>query len=136
MGEVKKYAVEPLKCWGKAKELRQSYYESYVKAHERGGIRWAGSAWAPYSLPAGLGDDVYMLTGEPYGATVSFYTGFAAKCEETAEKAGTARDLCAYLMNYWGSILLNKFILPHGTIIDEFPKPDFYLSRPYLLRPC
>ena len=121
-------AVEPLKCWGRAKELRRKYYESYVKAHERGGIRWAGSAWAPHSLPAGLGDDVHSLTGEPYGASVAVFPDFCARCEDTVDRAGIARDLCAYLRNYWGAVLLDKFILPDGTIIDEFPKPDFYLS--------
>ena len=38
------YPTEPLKLWDKAKELRLKYYENYAKAHEKGGLRWAGGA--------------------------------------------------------------------------------------------
>src|SRR4030042_1169155 len=39
---------------------------------------------------------------------------------EATEKAGYARDLCSYMRNYWGSVILNKYA--YG---GEFPKPDF-----------
>jgi hypothetical protein len=63
------YPTEQLKCWKKAKELREQYYINFAKAKEKGGIRWSGSAWAFDAIPAGLGNDVYSLTGEPYGAS-------------------------------------------------------------------
>ncbi|MFX1269454.1 MAG: benzoyl-CoA reductase, bzd-type, subunit O, partial [Promethearchaeota archaeon] len=66
-----KYPTESLKCWNKAKTLRENYYKDFAEAHEKGGLRWAGGAWSFDAIPAGLGDDVYSLTGEPYGATVA-----------------------------------------------------------------
>ncbi|MFX0006939.1 MAG: benzoyl-CoA reductase, bzd-type, subunit O, partial [Candidatus Hermodarchaeota archaeon] len=74
-------------------------------------------------IPAGLGDDVYSLTGEPYGATVAFNDKLALECHEATEARGFARDLCSYMRNYWGSILINKYAWPQFS--EEFPKPDF-----------
>lgn len=121
--ENTKYPMEPLKCWNSAKTLREKYYEDYAKAHDQGGLRWAGGAWAFDAIPAGLGDDVYSLTGEPYGATIAFNDKFAIECHEATEARGFARDLCSYMRNYWGSVLLNKYAWP--MFADEFPKPDF-----------
>ncbi|UCE44154.1 MAG: benzoyl-CoA reductase, bzd-type, subunit O [Candidatus Bathyarchaeota archaeon] len=115
-----KYKTKPLDCWNEAKQLRKDYYDNFARAQEKGGIRWAGGAWSFSAVPAGLGDDVYSLTGEPYGATVAFNKEFAEKCHEAAEAKGYARDLCAYMRNYWGSIILNKYAWG-----GEWPKPDF-----------
>ncbi len=123
--EVKEYPSEPLKCWNEAKNVRKNYYDDYLHAHEKGGLRWAGGAWAFSSIPAGLGKDVYCITGEPYGATIAFYKDFASKCHDATEAAGFPRTLCAYMRNYWGSILLNKYILTDGTVVDDYPPPDF-----------
>jgi len=128
MTEQKKYQTEPLKCWNKSKELRAKYYEDYVQAKEKGGLRWSGSAWAFHSLPAGLGHDVYSVTGEPYGATSAYFSDFSLQCLQTAEKAGIARDLCGYLRNYWGGIILDKFMMPDGSVLGEWPKADFLFS--------
>jgi len=118
-----KYPTERLKCWNSAKTLREKYYEDYAKAHERGGLRWAGGAWSFDAIPAGLGEDVWCLTGEPYGATVAWNKEFATECQEAIEAKGYARDLCSYMRNYWGSVLLNKYAWPEFS--EEFPKPDF-----------
>jgi benzoyl-CoA reductase subunit B len=115
-----KYKTKPLDCWNDAKQLRANYYENFVNAHERGGIRWAGGAWSFSAVPAGLGDDVYSLTGEPYGATVAFNKDLAAKCHDAIEAKGYARDLCAYMRNYWGSIVLDEYAWG-----GEWPKADF-----------
>ncbi len=115
-----KYQTEQLKCWNKAKEIRLDYYKNFAEAHEKGGLRWAGGAWSFDAIPAGLGDDVYPLTGEPYAASVAWNKDFALKCHEAVEKAGYARDLCSYMRNYWGSIILNQYVFG-----GEFPKPDF-----------
>lgn len=120
MSEKAKYKTEPLKCWNKAKEIRQKYYEDYAKAHENGGIRWAGGAWSFDAIPAGLGTDVHSITSEPYGASIAFNKDFSLRCLEATEKAGYARDLCSYMRNYWGSILLNEYAFG-----GPFPKPDF-----------
>jgi benzoyl-CoA reductase subunit B len=123
--QLKEYPTEPLKCWDQAKNLRKNYYEDYLHAHEKGGLRWAGGAWTFSAIPAGLGNDVYCITGEPYGATVAFFKDFAGKCHDATEAAGFPRTLCAYMRNYWGSILLDKFVLTNGTVVDGYPAPDF-----------
>jgi benzoyl-CoA reductase subunit B len=115
-----KYPSEPLKLWGKAKALREQYYRNYALAKEKGGIRWSGSAWALDALPAGLGTDVYSLTGEPYAASIAHDRKFAKECMEAAEAYGFAHDLCAYMRIYWGGMHINKYLFG-----GEFPKPDF-----------
>ena len=118
-----KYPMEPLKCWNNAKVLRENYYKDFAEAHDKGGLRWAGGAWSFDAIPAGLGDDIYSLTGEPYGATVAFNDKLALECQEATEAKGFARDLCSYMRNYWGSILINKYAWPKFS--EEFPKQDF-----------
>ncbi len=114
------HPTEPLRCWPKAKELRERYYRDYASARERGGIRWAGSAWTFDAIPAGLGRDVYPLTGEPYAAAIAHDRKFNLECQNATEAAGFARDLCSYMRSYWGSIYLDRY-LDGG----RFPKPDF-----------
>lgn len=115
-----KYPSEPLKLWKKAKELREQYYLNYAKAKDNGGLRWSGSAWALDALPAGLGEDVYSLTGEPYAAAISHDRKFAKECMDAAESYGFARDLCSYMRVYWGGMHLDKYLFG-----GKFPKPDF-----------
>ncbi len=115
-----KYPTEPLKLWKKAKELREQYYLNYAKAKDNGGLRWSGSAWALDALPAGLGTDVFSLTGEPYAAAISHDRKFAKECMDTAESYGFARDLCSYMRIYWGGMHLDKYLFG-----GKFPKPDF-----------
>lgn len=114
------HPTEPLRCWPKAKELRERYYRDYASAREQGGIRWAGSAWTFDAIPAGLGRDVYPLTGEPYAAAIAHDRKFNLECQNATEAAGFARDLCSYMRSYWGSIYLDRY-LDGG----RFPKPDF-----------
>jgi len=115
-----KYPTEPLKCWNKAKELREKYYHDYATAHERGGLRWTGGAWAIDAIPAGLGDDVFPITGEPYAAGIAFNKPFSQKCLEATEARGWARDLCSYMRNYWGSMYLDQY-----NFGGKYPKPNF-----------
>jgi len=115
-----KYPTEPLKLWNKAKEIRETFYRNYAEAHDKGGIRWAGGAWTFDAVPAGLGEDVYSLTSEPYGASLAFNRKLSLECLEATENAGWSRDLCSYMRNYWGSIIINKYAFG-----GPFPKPDF-----------
>ena len=126
--QIKEYPTEPLKCWNDAKALRKKFYQAYVDAHDKGGIRYAGSTIGFHSIMRGFGNDVFNLAGEPYGASTAFFSNFAVQCEEACEKAGIARDLCAYMRNYWGSVMINKLVMPDGTILDHFPKPDVLLT--------
>jgi len=114
------YKTEPLKCWQKAKELRLKYYKDYQEARDKGGLRWTGGAWSFDALPAGLGRDVYNITGEPYAASVAFDKELSLECLEAAEAKGWARDLCSYMRNYWGSMYLGKYAFG-----GEYPDPDF-----------
>ncbi|MBI5323812.1 MAG: benzoyl-CoA reductase, bzd-type, subunit O [Ignavibacteriae bacterium] len=114
------YKTEQLKCWNKAKELRANFYKRYANAHENGGLRWAGGAWSFGAIPAGLGNDIYPITGEPYAAGIAFNKEFSLRCLEATEKKGYARDLCSYMRTYWGSIILDEYL--YG---GKFPKPDF-----------
>ena len=123
--KIKEYPTELLKCWDEAKSLRAHYYENYLSAHEKGGLRWGGGVWSFSSIPAGLGKDVYSITGEPYGANIAFFKDFAAQCHDATEAAGFPRTLCSYMRNYWGSILLDKYILASGKIVEGHPAPDF-----------
>ena len=116
----KVYETEPLSCWQKAKELTKSYYVNYLQAKEKGGLRFSGGAVSFVAIPAGLGDDVHGLAVEPYGALVTASGPFGVECLEATERAGFARDMCAYTRNYWGSIILDRYALG-----GEFPKPDF-----------
>jgi benzoyl-CoA reductase subunit B len=128
VSEAKEYPTEPLKCWEEAKHIRKKYYEDYLKAPETGGLRVSGSATMFYSVPAGLGRDVHFLTGEPYAASVASREDFCAPCLEAVERAGIARDLCSYMRDYWGSLIIDKFILADGTVLEGWPKPDFHFS--------
>ncbi|MBM2813443.1 MAG: benzoyl-CoA reductase, bzd-type, subunit [Ignavibacteria bacterium] len=117
---TQKYKTETLKCWNKAKEIRMNFYKKYVDAHDNGGLRWAGGAWSFGAIPAGLGNDIFPITGEPYGASIAFNKEFSLRCLEATERKGYARDLCSYMRSYWGSIILDEFLFG-----GKFPKPDF-----------
>jgi len=120
-----KYKTKGLDCWGKAKELRMKYYQDYKEAHNRGALRWEGGAWTFDALPQALEGEVHGLTEEPYGASVGANPEVQVRYQEAAEgKWGCANDLCAYLRNYWGSIILNEFIFG-----GEWPKVDFIFQN-------
>ncbi len=125
------YPTEPLKTWAEAKYLRNKYYQDFVDAPKAGGLRVSGSGTMYFSLLGGLGRDVYTLTGEPYSATAAYHQDFSTECMEAVEKAGIARDLCGYLRNYWGGVLLDKMIMPDGTVISPWPKPNFFFTSHY-----
>ncbi len=125
------YPTEPLKTWNEAKYIRAKYYQDFLDAKKNGGIRVSGSGTMYYSLLGGLGKDVYTLTGEPYAANCAVFQDFSTECMEAVEKAGIARDLCGYLRNYWGGVLLDKYILTDGTVVSPWPKPDFFFTSHY-----
>ncbi|MDZ4247627.1 MAG: benzoyl-CoA reductase, bzd-type, subunit O [Dehalococcoidia bacterium] len=121
MPEVK-YQTRPIKLWQKAKELRANHYKEIMTARENGRLIVTGGTDGVSCLPAGLGDFVY-LGGEPWGATIAMDPVLSTQCVEAVESKNFARDMCAYMRNYWGSMFINKS--PFG---GEFPKPDFCLQ--------
>lgn len=116
---VKKYKGEPLQTWKWAKEMRVNYYQNYAQAHDKGGLCVTGSAWSFLPVVAGLGDDAYYLSEEPYGASTAFDVPFSTRCMEAAEAKGWAVDLCGYVRNYVGSVILGEY-----TFGGPMPKPD------------
>ncbi len=116
---IHKYKGEPYQTWKWAKEMRVNYYRNYGEAHAKGGLNVAGGAWSFLPVVAGLGDDAYYLSAEPYGASTAFDTDFSLKCMEALEAKGWAVDLCGYMRNYVGSCLLGEY-----TFGGPLPKPD------------
>jgi benzoyl-CoA reductase subunit B len=120
-----KYATRGLECWGRAKELRMRYYKDYAEAHDRGALRWEGGAWSFDAIPQALEGEVRVLTEEPYGASVGADPKLQVKYQEAAEgKWGCARDLCAYMRNYWGGIVLGEYAFG-----GKWPRADFIFQN-------
>ena len=74
-----------------------------------------------------FGDDVYLLTGEPYAAAVAHDRKFAKECMDAAEAVGFARDLCSYMRIYWGGMH------PTSTCLAAVPQARLHLPDPDLL---
>jgi benzoyl-CoA reductase subunit B len=120
-----KYRTKGLECWGRAKELRMRYYKDYAEAHDRGALRWEGGAWSFDAIPQALEGEVHVLTEEPYGASVGADRKLQVKFQEAAEgKWGCARDLCAYMRNYWGGIVLDEYAFG-----GKWPRADFIFQN-------
>ncbi|EFK08272.1 putative benzoyl-CoA reductase, bzd-type, O subunit [delta proteobacterium NaphS2] len=121
----KKYKTAPLKSWDKAKEIRLNIYKEIAEAKSKGKVLLGGGAESLIALPTGF--DYAMLVGEPYGAAISYLAKSDPdeymKYVEASEHAGYPRDLCAYMRNYIGSILRDKYVFG-----GPFPKIDFYLQ--------
>jgi len=120
-----KNKTEPLKCWDKAKELREDLYKRLAKARDERKMIVAGGTESMLALPAGY--DMEFLGGEPYGASCSFAGKYNPSiCQdffEAAEAAGYPRDLCAYMRLGIGSLLADKYVFG-----GAYPKPTFNLQ--------
>lgn len=121
----KKYKTAPLKSWNKAKEIRMKIYKEIADAKKDGKLLIGGGAESLIAIPTGF--DHAMLVGEPYGASVAFIyrenPDLYTKIVEAAEHAGYPRDLCAYMRNYIGSLIMDKYIFG-----GPFPHLDFCLQ--------
>ncbi|MBI2979337.1 MAG: benzoyl-CoA reductase, bzd-type, subunit O [Chloroflexi bacterium] len=127
MAETKyntKYNTKSLDCWQKAKELRLKYYKDYAEAHDKGALRWEGGAWSFDAIPQALEGEVYMLTEEPYGASVAANPEQQVRYQEATAGWGAARDLCSYMRCYWGSILLDEYVFG-----GKWPRADFIFQN-------
>lgn len=116
------YKTAPLQSWKTAKSLRMKHYREVMEATDKGRLIVTGGTEGFVGLPAGLGDYVY-LGGEPYGATIGSDPQFSQICMEAVEARGFARDLCAYMKNYWGSMFLDRFYFG-----GKFPRPNFCIQ--------
>jgi benzoyl-CoA reductase subunit B len=120
-----KYKTATLKVWNKAKEIRANIYKEIAVAKSEGKVLIGGGAESLIALPTGF--DHAILVGEPYGASIAYIyktnPDLYMKIVETVEHTGYPRDLCAYMRNYLGSVLIDKYIFG-----GPFPKIDFYLQ--------
>jgi benzoyl-CoA reductase subunit B len=105
-------------------EFNRYQHEMYKDFAEADGIKWGGSGWAYESLPEGLGDDVHFLAGEPYGAVVAYNEEVSREFLNAADQHGIPNDLCGYMLNEWGGIIEDTYVLPDGTTYDH-PEVDF-----------
>ncbi|MFQ5827167.1 MAG: 2-hydroxyacyl-CoA dehydratase [Dehalococcoidia bacterium] len=118
----RRWKTEPLRSWGKCKELRLNHYREVSQAREEGKLLVTGGLSEIIILPAGLGDFVFF-SGEPYGASLSTDAEFCQACTEAVESLGYARDICSYFRNYLGSMHLDRYFFG-----GPFPKAEFCLS--------
>ncbi|MFQ5826665.1 MAG: 2-hydroxyacyl-CoA dehydratase subunit D [Dehalococcoidia bacterium] len=118
---AKTYETRPLDCWQKCKELRLNHYKEVATARERGKLITSGAVDTGL-IPSGIKDCLFMAS-EPYGASIGFDPSFAQLCGEAVEARGFARDFCAYMRNYLGSMYMDRYLF--GGI---FPRPDFCLT--------
>lgn len=113
---------EELEAYPKFNRYQYNFYKDFAEAD---GIKWAGSGWAYESLGEGLGDDVYFLAGEPYSAVVAYNKDISREFLNASDAHGFPSELCGYMVNYWGGLTQNKYVLPDGTVYDSFPDVDF-----------
>ena len=58
-----------LKAWPDFKKYQNNCYRDYLYASE--GLRVMGSTWSVLAPLKGLGDDIYLLGGEPHAASLA-----------------------------------------------------------------
>ena len=118
----KKYKAAPLAAWDRAKQIRMDIYRDVAEAREKGKLLIGGGTEGLLTVLEGF-DHAY-LGGEPYGASVAFLhkqnPGLFQEIIEASDHAGYPRDLCAYMRNYLGSLLVDKYVFG-----GPFPKLDF-----------
>lgn len=120
-----KYKSAPIKCWPKAKEIRLNIYRDIAEAKKKGKLLVGGGTEGLIVLTSGF--DAAFLGGEPYGATLAHLNksdpALFQEIVEATEHAGYPRDLCSYMRNYIGSLLVNKYAFG-----GPFPHLDFCLQ--------
>ena len=84
-----------------------------------------GSTWSVLAPLKGLGEDVYIMGGEPHAASMA--GTFPEEAREdiiAAEAAGLGFHSCSYLKLFVGEVVRDKIAIPDGTIKEGYPKPD------------
>lgn len=129
----KKFKTAPFRVWKKAKEIRMKVYKEVAEAKDKGKLLIGGGTESLIAIPTGF-DHAY-LGGEPYGASIAtLYNEDPAlyqKIIEASDYAGYPRDLCSYMRNYIGSILVDKYVFG-----GQFPKLDLYLQAGFCDTHC
>lgn len=133
MSAQAKYKTEPMKLWKRVKEFKQNHFKEYHEAHKNGRLRFLGATALSISQYTGF-ENAVIMGSEPFAANIAFYKDFGLKCMEECERRGMTRELCGYSKCVWGAQFMNKNIMPDGTMLSEWGKPDFASS--FSLAPC
>jgi benzoyl-CoA reductase subunit B len=113
-----------LKIWDALKDYQRACYRNYLYAPE-GSLRCIGSTWSVLAPLKGLGEDIYILGGEPHAAsTAGTFPEEASENISAAESAGLGFHSCSYLKLFVGECIRDKIAIPDGTIKEGYPKPD------------
>ena len=133
MSAQPKYKSERMKLWNKVKEFKQNHFKEYHDAHKNGKVRFLGSTALSISMYTGF-ENAVIMGAEPFAANIAYWKDLGIKAMEECEKRGMTRELCGYSKCVWGAQFMNKNIMPDGTMLDEWGKPDFASS--FSLAPC
>ena len=109
--------------WNDFKNYQSTRYRNYAYASE--GLRCIGSTWSVLSPLKGLGDDVYIIGGEPHAAsTAGTFPEEAREDIAASEIAGLGFHTCSYLKLFVAEVVRDKIGITDGTIKKGYPKPD------------
>jgi benzoyl-CoA reductase/2-hydroxyglutaryl-CoA dehydratase subunit BcrC/BadD/HgdB len=112
-----------LKVWGSFKNYQNTCYRNYLYASK--GLRVIGSTWSPLSPLKGLGNDIFLMGGEPHCASKAGTLPEEAREDIVgAEIGGLGFHSCSYLKLFIGEILRDKVGITDGTIKEGYPIPD------------
>jgi benzoyl-CoA reductase subunit B len=112
-----------LTIWKDFKDHQSTCYRNYAYAPE--GLRCIGSIWSPLAPLKGLGDDVYIIGGEPHAASkAGTFPEEAREDIAASEIAGLGFHTCSYLKLFVAEAVRNKIGITDGTIKEGYPKPD------------
>ena len=112
-----------LKVWGAFKDYQKNRYRDYLFAP--GGLRVTGSTWSVLSPLKGLGEDVYILGGEPHSASAAGTLPEEGRLDlAAAESAGLGFHSCSYLKLFVGEIVRDRIAITDGTNKEGYVRPD------------
>ena len=109
--------------WKDFKNYQSTCYSNYAYAPE--GLRCIGSTWSVLAPLKGLGDDVYIIGGEPHAASKAGTFPEEARDDIAAsEMAGLGFHTCSYLKLFVAEAVRDKIGITDGTLKEGYPKPD------------
>jgi len=115
--------VYNIKSWGAFKNYQSTCYRNYIEGH--GGLRCMGSTWSPLAPLKGLGEDVFLIGGEPHAASTAGTFPQEGRDDIIAsETAGLGFHSCSYLKLFVGEVVRDKIAITDRTITEGYPKPD------------
>lgn len=112
-----------INVWPAFKEYQNTRYRNYLYASE--GLRCMGSTWSPLAPLKGLGEDIYLIGGEPHAASTAGTVPDEARADIiAAETAGLGFHSCSYLKLFTGEVVRDRIAITDSTIKEGYPKPD------------